>query len=377
MSVPGFTLESHNANKNQYEPIATIANLLTYLLLDSDEVLSTSLTAQLTPLCLTTTDLICIPAIVFCKTSDPKDAPSKSSQELINPTDYLGLLHLTAFNCLSNDDDLASLWSLIAFDFVLAMLNKAQPIPNIMQMLQLLSTSILPNTFGTVVVVRDDEQSSVSSLERQARCESHLIHRLIFLLFEPATSEGVLAGGTNNQMIPSSSTALPSMRTQVLSLLTELVHTPHGGQVLATHPLAFGRLVRFLHHAILNLYNYCPEPVLAADEAVVKATPSAHDHYTAHINLTVLLLAQVTDVPIVTTDSTTTTRLNVRGKLAAVAGGAEHHLVSLSRIAFADGLTLIEKGILPETADAAHRMLDELLSPEEGEAVMVVFGGSG
>lgn len=374
--ISSLTFEPHHANKAQYEPLSCLSALLTYVLHDSEEVLSTTLIPQLIPLCLKTTDLICVPIAKFnVKSISAEPLPSVTLRQLINPDDYLHLLHLVAFNSSSSDETLASFWSLMGCDWILVLLNIGQPIARIMQMLHLLSMSILPNTFGAIAV--SSEQSSITVSERQARNESATIYKLTFLLFEPATVEGLQAAATHNRPIPSDSTALPGMRTQVLTLLTELAHTPHGGQLVATHDIAFGRLVRFLHDAILNLYNYCPEPELSNDVPASTTLRTPHDHYTAHINLTVLLLAHLTDVPISTPNATTTSRIDVRQKLATTPGGPEKHLVSLSRIAFADGLTSIEKGILPEAADAAHRMLDELLSPEEGEAVMMVFGGGG
>ena len=235
--------------------------MLSDLLEDSDEVLSTRLIPQLTPLCAQTTDLITIPIARFAQSLPAAALPSELLRQLIDPADYLNLLHLMAFNCMSNDEDLAGLWSLVDYDFVLVMLNKGQPIAHILQTLHLLSTSNLPDTFGAIVRMQSDEDSAVMLSERQANNETATINRLILLLFETATIEGIQAGDELNQTPLPNSVAMPSVRTQVLTLLTELAHTPHGGQLLATHAVAFGRLVRFLHDAILNMYNYCPEPV--------------------------------------------------------------------------------------------------------------------
>lgn len=64
-------------------------------------------------------------------------------------------------------------------------------------------------------------------------------------------------------------------------------------------------------------------------------------------------------------------------KLAAVPGGSQKFLLALSRVAFAEGESVIEEDIEAEAAEEAHRLLDEMLSPEEGEAVVEVFTSAG
>jgi len=378
-----------------------------FLLFDSTEQLSTALIPQLTQLCLATIDLIAVPTARAAQSTATVQGPPETLKQMIDPVDYLDFLHLMAFNCYPNAENLTTFWSAMEFDFVLIMLHRGQPVSQITLMLQLLSTSILPGSFGSRARPRHSEsgaQNTSVPMPHQSRNENALIDRLTVLLFEIPSSLSTSERQTN----PIPPTALPSLRTAVLSLLTELADSPYGAQLLATHRLVFGRLVRFLHDAILAMYNYCPTlsalPPAAVDAASTKddfvTDPrplDAHDHYTTHVNLTVLLLALLTEVDIhvphpplsattaptsasasalpTSTSPPTTTRLDVRAKLSLIPGGSSKHLVSLSRIAFADGLTAIERGIEAEAADAAHRMLDELLSPEEGEDVMVVFGG--
>jgi len=46
--------------------------------------------------------------------------------------------------------------------------------------------------------------------------------------------------------------------------------------------------------------------------------------------------------------------------------------VAFTRLAFSDALVL-EEGIEEEVVDAAHQLLDEYLTPEEGVALLEVF----
>jgi hypothetical protein len=56
-------------------------------------------------------------------------------------------------------------------------------------------------------------------------------------------------------------------------------------------------------------------------------------------------------------------------KLHAVHGGYHKFLVSLTRVAFSEQM-VFEAGIEDEVAEAAHGILDNVLGPEDGEAIM-------
>ena len=60
-------------------------------------------------------------------------------------------------------------------------------------------------------------------------------------------------------------------------------------------------------------------------------------------------------------------------KLAAVPGSSHHHRVGLSRLAFSQGLVL-EKDIDDDVVDCARKMLDRVITPDEGEALAQAFG---
>jgi hypothetical protein len=48
------------------------------------------------------------------------------------------------------------------------------------------------------------------------------------------------------------------------------------------------------------------------------------------------------------------------------------HLVALTRVAFCEAVVL-ERGIDPAASDAAHALLDEFLSPYEGEQLLQMY----
>jgi len=125
----------------------------------------------------------------------------------------------------------------------------------------------------------------------------------------------------------------------------------HGGQALATHRYAIGRLFKSLHSSINNLYYYHP------------TTPS-HSLQIRAVNASFKLIYHlITTFPQL---------VDVRTKLGVMQGGTHLHLIALTRLAFSDRIWL-EEGIEIEVCDGAHRLLDEWLSPDEGEALLQMF----
>lgn len=312
-----------------------------------------SISPELVPLCLATSDLIAVPTAKASRNPSCHQPPSAEVKALVEPSEYLDLLRWVSLNCELHQGSLEVFWSAMEFDFVLLMLHKSQPLSQIIQMLHLLASSVLPTSFGAILA-SSPETDRVSIASRQSKNESDVLDRLTLLLFEtpeiPMSSTQTEQSAQSQARRPNIATALLSLRASILALLKRLCFTVHGGRAIATHRLAIGRLVRFLHDCIVDLYNY---------------TPETHALTTSLINETVMLLAHST--------ACHAEVLDVRARLAAVPGGSYKYLVALSRVAFAEGASVIEEGIDSEAAEQAHRMLDEHLSPEEGDAVISVF----
>lgn len=64
--------------------------------------------------------------------------------------------------------------------------------------------------------------------------------------------------------------------------------------------------------------------------------------------------------------------INLPEKLRVIPGGTHRHLVTLTRLAFSEGLVL-EAGIADEVVEAAHHLLEDAVTPEEGEALVGAF----
>jgi hypothetical protein len=304
-----------------------------------------SITEKALPLILASVDLVAIP-IARASTNPAfipdRDAPLQIKlRSEIDVLECLSLLHTIATSCVISSEAITTFWQCMPNDFVLLMLMIAQPLPQIMLMLQVLSTSALPGTIGAIVPVD-------SGPDQQTKRETNTIERLTLLLFEnPETlPDSRTANTTSNSYNPVSTGRL---RVQVLQVLGGLCVHQYGGRVLARHRHCIGRLVRFLHDQIDALYDY---------------TTVTHSVTVESINLTTRILHHlITNFP---------EDIDMRAKLGVIQGGSHKHLVALTRLAFSEALVL-EAGIEPEVADAAHQLLDMYLSPEEGEALLQVF----
>jgi hypothetical protein len=116
--------------------------------------------------------------------------------------------------------------------------------------------------------------------------------------------------------------------------------------------MAIGRIIQFLYESIDFLYapSSCPT--------------DTHDLTITCVNTIMRLLYHI-----LTQHAST---IDIREKLKMVQGGAHLHLIALTRLAFCESI-ILEKGIDPAVSDAAHALLDEFLSPIEGEQLLRMF----
>ena len=344
-----------------FEPVALIISLLRSVLAEFDEHSSAPVATKLIRVVVQTTDLVALPRARKWNNPTMNEGLSMEIERFINSLQCLELFYLITVNCYNAPEMLKDFWSQVEHDFVLVMLHRGQPIEENVMMLRILASSVLIDSFGTISRANDREQATQ---QRQNQNEHYLILRLGSLLVGPReqeTQSNNPASGSSNpdgestatEKIPPSEkvqTSVYDLRLAILGLLTNLCSTHRGGQLLASHRTITGRVIRLLHESLVTMYD---------------CNPRLHELVTACVNHSVMLLGHLC--------FSHGDTLDLRSKLAAEPGGHHKHLVSLSRVAFMDGESQIEDGIWSESAEAAHRMLDEFLSPEEGEAVVHVF----
>lgn len=294
---------------------------------------------QMVRLASKTVDLLAVPrALALREAASPsKEELSKrhAIEETVDDDTALSLLRTTACSAGIKHDTAREFWKAMEFDFVLLMMHKAQPLHQMTIMLQIVPTSVLPDSFGVID----------ASGKRQSGYQSDLLDRLTLLLFEDLVAP--------EDEPPYSRDEYAELHIQVLQAIRAISAVALGSRAIAEHKTAIGRLIRFLHAQMVALY----EVPLSID-----AEASLHDKVMQSVNLTTRIIYHLLREHADT--------ISIRDKVSVIHGGWHKFLVALSRIAFSDRVAF-EAGLEDEVVDAAHEILDAVLSPEEGEAIVM------
>ena len=257
----------------------------------------------------------------------------------VDGTACLDILYSVACACLYVEEKIDRFWRLMSMDFVLLFLQSCQPICDTIIMLNLLSTSILPGTFGIMCGTEED----------QATAEKYIIDRVTYLLWE-------FSRGDQAQQ-PHSRAKTLELRIEAMALLSTLGFSSphphddsnhHGSFLLANHPNALGRLFRCMYDELDAMYAHGLD----------------HEQRALLVNEATRLVYRLLQLHGNTID--------VHQKLLVVNGAVHKHRVVLTRLAFNEGVFL-DAGITDETVMMAHHMLEEAVTPEEAEALLEVF----
>ncbi|GME26490.1 DNA repair protein [Neofusicoccum parvum] len=299
-------------------------------------------------------------ASLVAKTS--LDDPERKQH--IDLHECLTLLLTVSRSCMHDTEATISFWHIVPSEFIFALLTSSLLSTQSLA-LQLLSTSITPSTYGPITNPPSEEDA-----EHDLN-NATLFDYLTTLLHETPS-------------IPTTRPALWQFRVTLLQTLSAFLSSAPAAEALASHKLFLGRLFTLLNAAVCNLYTIAPGTPLATAlaRAVGLATRIAYS---------------------LITSPATRALVDRRARLAAVHGASHAHLVALTRIAFTEneddgtdaedggrdvsggyggaksapvlgsGGRVLEAGIEDEVANMAHVLLDEFLSPEEGEELVKVF----
>ncbi|KAI9762046.1 MAG: Telomerase protein component 1 [Chaenotheca gracillima] len=257
--------------------------------------------------------------------------PDSALQEGVDVSSCLHLLQITALACVDNSTDIEHFWRCMREDFVLLTMQQNQPLCDTLATIDLLSLSITEKTFGTINTV---------DTVIQRKNETFILTRLSELLHQSP-----IVGKSEKKY---DTVEIARMRLSVLDLLKNICITPNGSEAMAKHNSIIGRLVRLIYDQIDALYDMRDDHDLCAEQ-VNLAQRIVYYLLTNHGSL-----------------------INLQAKLAVISGGAHKYLVSLTRLAFSEGLVL-EAGIDDEVVEHAHELLEEWVTPEEGEALWAAF----
>ncbi|KAB8228752.1 putative DNA repair protein Rad26 [Aspergillus alliaceus] len=339
-----ISLWSRALHEKFFEPIPMFMGILRHTLALDAPSSAPELIESLVPVLQESAEINGIPRFKHSPVSrqnfgQVKQTPLSELQLLVDSTEALGLLYQMACSFLHVDRVLEKFWRYVRYDFVLMMLNCSQAISDIILTLNLLSTSIRIESFGSL---QDTEQDQVAN-------ENYIVDRVANLLSEiPQVDEG---------QPPHMPSEICEMRLEALSLLMSVAFnqaapaSTHGSMVIATHSTVLARLIRAMHDELDALYASPPEKEL---------------HASLVNGLMRLIYGVMRRHP---------EQADLQSKLCRVAGGKQKFLVVLTRLAFSEGL-ILEAGIEDETVEMAHEILDDAVNPQEAEALLEAFSSS-
>lgn len=307
-----------------YPPVHLLLDLVKFILLISPPDTSQGLTNDLVLLVQNTTDIIIIPRI--------KQTALSIQADNINPKECLEILHLVAYN-LHRTEDITRFWRRMRFDFTGMLLNILQPVEEMHITVSLLRTSILEASFAMIVPPGDGDQG---------KSETWILYLLSRWLIDVRRSP------KGEQ--PYDVMEICEVRQQVLSLMETMCGTNHGGEALAKDPVVICRLVLLINEELNSLYDF----------------QYGHEHRSNLVNTALRLLYYlVTTFPAL---------INIQDKLREVSGGQHKYLIILARLAFSEGYH--EQGIEDDVVECATEMLEDLITPEEGESLLEAFSSA-
>jgi len=318
-----------------YGPVDSIVDIIYFTTSKREPSFSRQLVGRILPPAMKS-----INAVAFPIASDRMD--DSGPMEPVTNVDTracLDLLLSVAHACIGFIEATTEFWRILTLHWTLVLLYPTQPLHHLNMTCSLLRTSTLSTSFGPIF-----QSTEFDSVKDQADLEQILVDRLTSLLsVDPQESEDDLS---------ISFIEVLEFRLEVLRTLASICAPPHNGTSIAKHKDAIGRLMQFLLEAVNCLYQ--PTTTLS----------NSHDLAVECVNNTMRILYAVL--------TTHTSTIDVHEKLKAVEGGAHMQLLALTRIAFCESVVL-ERGIDPAVSDAAHALLDEFLSPVEGDQLLKMF----
>lgn len=295
-------------------------------------------------------------------------------ERYIDLQECLSILLTVARSCAHDEETITRFWTLISRDFLRAIL-KSPMLSTLTLTLQLLATSVTSTSFGPIPDFSPTDPPPDLNQLLPNDPITLVDHLTLFLHDLPSSTPAGPA------LPPPPRSSLWSFRLDVLQTISSFLPSPAAAAALAKHRYFLGRLLHLINYALSSLYSTAPRTPLATvlSRIVNLATRIAY---------TLMM------------DETTKPLIDRKEKLDAVQGASHAHLVALTRLAFVDledgvveseelvgvgyasfyapqgfgsGARILEAGIEEEVVDMAHGLLDEFLSPQEGEELLKVF----
>ena len=286
-----------------------------------------------------------------------KNAEFQSMKRHINIVDILSVFYTCSLACSTaldvTEDEVKSqatmFWSCISPDLVYKLLSPKQELPDILAMLELLTTCSLPDSLGPITEQND------------GLVASHVINHVSNKLTDYHASVK-----TREQ---KATLYLASLRT-----LMAFSRYPFGAIELASHNLALPRLVACLSASIDELYDLPIPPNVLPPDSETQDLHLGSEAASYSVSLYRIISNCVFLIHSLVTGPDTANIAEIGQKLSLAHGGSQRYLIALGRLTFAEEDLVMEAGIDGETVEAAHELLELAVTPDEGEIVSGAFG---
>jgi hypothetical protein len=220
-------------------------------------------------------------------------------------------------------------------------LSYKQPLTDTELMLKLLSTSILPTSFG-MVIPNSDAQTKASHANYILDYLSDILHGTRYKPSHPDDDP-------NKPLIPVETHHMQRLRLSILHLMMSMTRSPFASAALVAHKFAIPRLICLMSDELDVLYDHSPGHASSA-LLVTLATRLLYHLTTAH-------------------DSA----LNLQSKLGAVHGASQKYLLVLARLNFSEDELVLEAGVEGDVPGLALEMLEGAVTPDEGDQILGAF----
>ena len=302
---------------------------------------------------------------------EPKPIPKPD----ISIARCLELLILIANLAIDEPDLRNKFWSKLDQETTLVLLTPtSQPMQELELMLELVETSIWPDSFGNIM-----------EPDHQRVNEGHIVDKICYLLYDPprpivkfsrsrqaqGPEKPVKKGRPDSGRLPAPSRVeVSNFRLKVIALLSKIavsrsshphktnIKSQYGVSVFLRHPHPIARLVRLINDEVLNLYA---------------SRLSSHALHADLINRGIYLLHHLLLSPQALNPSSP---FSLVTSLRAVTGGAQRFRVALTRIHFREAFpdVGIDCGITEETTQLAQEILEAYMTPDEAWQIFCAFG---
>lgn len=272
----------------------------------------------------------------------------------LDSTAVVALLGLCASVCATGSGgSRAAFWREFPMETVFLVLGAKQPLPDIVGMLEMLSTSVLPGSVGPVVPGQEPAIVTSALLDKLSK----------FLVHSPAAARSP----TQRHAVVAS-----TLRTLLSFTADEVV-----AKQMATHENLVPRAISALSRSVEELYDQeltattlHRDRALPLDEALAAADNTDSDPW----NLCTIISHATLLIHGLITDPRTADLVGLEERFKGWPLGGRRYLIALCRLTFPDEEEgLLEGGIDGDTMERAHELLEMAVSAEGGRDVEMVF----